>query len=178
MTGGVMVYENAYHSKEIAKELDIGTSTIRKWCLLLEEKGYKFIRNEKNQRVFIQKDINILKRFKELTQNDGMTLENAINTVIEEYNRDDISSHNAIENDNIKRYEEKIDLLLEHVENQQKFNQELLKRLEEQQVFINENLEKRDKYLMNLVRETQETKRLIAATEETKKSFWQRLFNK
>src|SRR5690554_8085403 len=52
-TGGHSVEGNdkkPYWSKEIADMLGIGTSTLRKWCLILERNGYRFLRDEHDRR--------------------------------------------------------------------------------------------------------------------------------
>jgi DNA-binding transcriptional MerR regulator len=53
------------------------------------------------------------------------------------------------------------------------FNRALLERLDKRDQYIEESIKKRDEQLMNVLREFQETKRLTAATEEEKKSWWQ-----
>lgn len=51
-------------SKEVATSLDISTSNLRKWSLLLEESGYVFERNKKNQRIYYNRDVNALSQMK------------------------------------------------------------------------------------------------------------------
>ena len=47
--------ENANHfgyfAKDVASELEITTSTLRRWSIELEKAGYSFERNEKEQRI-------------------------------------------------------------------------------------------------------------------------------
>lgn len=42
-----------YWGSEVAKNLGIGSSTLRKYCLALEEVGYPFERGSNNSRIFI-----------------------------------------------------------------------------------------------------------------------------
>ena len=45
-------FEKAYTPREVKTTLDISDSALRKWCLALERNGYKFIRNDKKNRIF------------------------------------------------------------------------------------------------------------------------------
>ena len=67
--------------------------------------------------------------------------------------------------------------LIEHLSTQEDFNKRLLEQLEKQQEYIDDKMTKRDEELIRLVREQQETKRMIAASEE-KKGLLARLFGK
>lgn len=60
-----MEQERAYWTHEVAERLEIGDSTLRKWCLALEEQSYIFTKGEQESRAFLEKDIVILERMKE-----------------------------------------------------------------------------------------------------------------
>jgi DNA-binding transcriptional MerR regulator len=174
--------EKIYWSKDVADLLVIGTSTLRKWCLLLEENGYNFLRDEHERRAFVDHDVIALKAFKELTKNKGITLENASLAVVSKYNRSNSEertlSATPFHERSQQRYNEldkKIDQLLEHNAKQDAFNQALLDRLEKQETYIDQSLKKRDEQLIAAIREIQETKLLAAATEENK-PWWKKLF--
>mgnify|MGYP001062716822 CR=1 FL=1 len=175
--------KSVYTTKQVADNLGIVTSTLRKWALLLEQYGYKFERNEKNQRMFFDSDMLALRNLKELTQQDGMSLENAVKSIADKGElREEISLSDFEDN---SKLEAKLDELLEYVkrqderiEMQEQFNKELIKRLEEQNKYIANSMEKRDQQLMLAMREVQETKKLIAASEEESKGFFARLFRK
>ncbi|MCM3034124.1 DUF3967 domain-containing protein, partial [Niallia sp. MER 6] len=72
--------------------------------------------------------------------------------------------------------------LLEHIRTQEEFNRELVQRLDKQQKYIDDRLEQRDQKLMESLRENQEVKKALlqiaAAQEESKKSFFSRLFKR
>jgi DNA-binding transcriptional MerR regulator len=200
MMGGVMMAKNAYTTKQVADNLGIVTSTLRKWCLMLENEelgNYKIDRNEKDQRVFYDYDVLALREIKRLTTEDGITLENAVKSVGIKLRKQQEITASVMEEEaetsapapDMKRYEEKLDRLLAYIERQddrfdqqERFNRELLSKLDDQQKYIQESLQKRDEQLMIAIRETQETKRLIAAAEEAKpepkKGFFARLFGK
>lgn len=188
-------YEKAYTPKEISLTLDIGDSTLRKWCIALESQGYQFIRNGQNKRVFVDANIVVLRHFKELVQNHSMQLNNAAMLVIDRFGKGSFSQRTDVvpaENnrDLDRSYDEVIAKLMHYIEQQEErfekqeqFNRTLLERLDQQQQYIEERLNKRDETLVQSLREVQETKKLIAAAEEkreeeSKKGFLQRLFGK
>lgn len=188
-------YEKAYTPKEISLTLDIGDSTLRKWCIALENQGYQFIRNDQNKRVFVDANIVVLRHFKELVQNHSMQLNNASMLVIDRFGKGTFSQGTdvvPVENnrDLDRSNDEVISKLMNYIEQQEErfekqeqFNRTLLERLDQQQKYIEERLNHRDETLLQSLREVQETKKLIAAAEEkreeeSKKGFLQRLFGK
>lgn len=181
-----MMGKNAYFTKDVADNLEIVTSTLRKYCLLLERAGYKFDRNEKEQRIFYDRDLVILRRLKQYTMDSGMTLENAVKEVISRVEKasealgddmgyseiPDTTRYNALEAkldqllDYVRKQEEYIKKQDERIEAQERFNRELIARLEDQQRYIAESLNKRDQQLTSAIRELQEAPKLIVAAKE------------
>lgn len=76
-----MENEFGYFSKDVAKKFNITTSTLRRWAIALEKKGYLFERNINKQRIFYERDFNALSKLKELL-NNSVPFENAIEVVI------------------------------------------------------------------------------------------------
>ena len=66
-----MENEFGYFSKDVAIELEITTSTLRRWSIELEKEGYSFHRNEKDQRIYYERDF---KAFRELKKYFGLAL--------------------------------------------------------------------------------------------------------
>ncbi|MFB7304612.1 MULTISPECIES: hypothetical protein [Bacillati] len=62
---------------EVAKELDVAASSLRKWCIALEEQNYSFERTDQSKRLFYHGDLVVLRFFKELVTNKNMSLKNA-----------------------------------------------------------------------------------------------------
>lgn len=56
--------EYGYFAQEVAKQLDINANTLRRWSIELEKMDYTFERNDRNQRIYYQKDIEILRQMK------------------------------------------------------------------------------------------------------------------
>lgn len=193
--------EKAYSTKEISLTLDIGESTLRKWCLALEKQGYKFIKNDREQRLFVDRDLVTLRHFYTLVKDHNMQLDNASMVVVDRFGKGafepgtGVVHANSVDNDrsqerSIMQSPELFEKLMSHIEKQEQyiekqeqFNQELLKRLDEQQQYIETSLKSRDETLMQSLREMQETRKLLAASEEErekekKSGFLSRLFKK
>lgn len=184
--------------KEMINRLNIGDSTLRKWCLSLEEHGYSFYRTDQNKRIFTQQDLLVLQQFKKLVQEKNMSMNNASLIVTSKHQKVPFSDKTEIEQvineENNVPYMRSNDELVgqlmlfieqqeERYKQQEKFNKSLIEKLDEQQKYIEERLNKRDNTLIQSLREVQETKKLIAAAEEkreeeSKKSFFSRLFGK
>nr|WP_231347714.1 DUF3967 domain-containing protein [Bacillus mycoides] len=54
--------------EEVAKNLGIGSSTLRKYCFALEEAGYSFKRGNNNSRIFYHNDVAIIEHIKTLVE--------------------------------------------------------------------------------------------------------------
>lgn len=182
--------EKAYSPKEMSTTLDVGDSTLRKWCLALEKNGYVFIRNDQNSRVYVENDLVVLRHFQQLVKQHNMQLENAAQLVVDRFGTGASEVGTGVvpvekeeKQRDLMRSNEFVQKLLDHIEKQEAFNQELLKRLETQQKYIDERLEERDRKFMESLRDSQETKQQLleiaaAHEEEKKKGFLSRLFGK
>lgn len=139
--------EKAYWNKDVARILEIGESTVRKWCLELEKNGYEFIRGYKDSRAFLQHDLNALTYFKDLTKVGSYTLDQAAVLVVERYqNREgnDITAHvpdgdkrsiQAIE-EGMKKLVELSEERLKMAVEQSEMNKLLLKKLDQRDSLI------------------------------------------
>jgi len=169
-----------YWGSEVAKNLGIGSSTLRKYCLALEEAGYPFERGNNNSRIFYHTDVATIERLITAMNKKNVTLEQAINMAIASVEENEIATvdiDSVVDTEHIKE-------LTERIERLEQLNLELIQRLDQQSKFLQETdvqriirEEQRDVQLMQVLREIQDSKRLIAASEQ-KKSFWIRLFGK
>ncbi|WP_456275067.1 DUF3967 domain-containing protein [Bacillus sp. AK031] len=180
-----------YFSKDVALKLEINASTLRQWCLAIEKEDYQFERNDKDQRIFYERDINMLFELKSLIDKTR-DRDNAIKSIVSRYNSDNNAintlSVNGKKRDSEARSHEEILDLKETVRQQNELLQEFMKKMDQQQKYIEERLEKqeerqekRDALLMESLRESQETKQLLLATKEEKKyrkGFFNRIFKK
>jgi hypothetical protein len=189
--------EKAYTTKEISLTLDIGSSTLRKWCLALEENGYLFSRTDNQRRLFVNRDLIALRYFQKLVQGENFSLDNAAKVIASKYKTEASESRTPsvlLENEEeqryFKRYDEDMEELKERVNNQTDvinkqtaLIKDLVTRMNQQQKYIDnqltkqdEKLTKRDELLFEALRESQresqETKQLLltaqAVTQEVK----------
>lgn len=148
-------FEKAYAPREMAVILDIGDSTLRKWCIALEKNGYIFIRNEQNSRIYVERDIVVLRHFQNLLSVYNMNIKDAANLVADRFKDEASESRTGIvpidseeeEHRDFLQSNEVLNKLLDHIKQQEEFNQELLKRLDQQQ----KEITKRDQVIMKLV---------------------------
>lgn len=189
MTIDMIMKEKTYSTKEIADHLGIADSTVRKYCLTLQEHGYNFRRNEFQKREFTEHDVIALRKFKDLTKDGAMSLEDAAIAVVTGYNRNTSNAITVPDTKKNDRYDErlvemerKIEDLTEMMNRQLQFNEALMKQMDEQQRLLMERLEVSDHRLIEAVRMMTDTQKELAAPQqaatETKKGFFQRLFRK
>jgi flagellar biosynthesis GTPase FlhF len=191
-------FEKAYTPKEVNITLEISDSALRKWCLALEKNGYKFIRNDHKQRVFVENDLVVLRHFQNLVKHHNMQLENAAALVVDRFGKGAFEGGTVgvpakkeekqpeLQRDFMRSFDDKLTELLERtktqeeinnellnrLDQQENFNRELVQRLEQQQKYMEERLELRDQKLMESLRESQEVKQQflqIAASQEEEK---------
>jgi DNA-binding transcriptional MerR regulator len=181
--------EYGYFAKDVAADLEVTTSTLRRWSIELEKAGYKFERNEKDQRIYYDRDFKAFRELKKLI-NNSVVLIDAINAVVSM----DIEGLNASQTPSVYREETRLtrqfleEVLDEKINKaiQQAFEegrQQGQKEIKEMMKKIEKRSEERDDNLMSVIRsiqeEKEEVKQLIAASQEQeKKTFWQRLFSR
>jgi DNA-binding transcriptional MerR regulator len=181
--------EYGYFAKDVAAELEVTTSTLRRWSIELEKAGYKFERNEKDQRIYYDRDFKAFRELKKLISN-SVVLVDAINAVVSM----DVEGLNASQTPSVYREETRLtrqfleEILDEKINKaiQQAFEegrQQGQKEIKEMMKKIEKRSEERDDNLISVIRsiqeEKEEVKQLIAASQEqAKKTFWQRLFSK
>jgi DNA-binding transcriptional MerR regulator len=181
--------EYGYFAKDVAAELEVTTSTLRRWSIELEKAGYKFERNEKDQRIYYNRDFKAFRELKKLISN-SVVLVDAINAVVSM----DVEGLNASQTPSVYREETRLtrqfleEILDEKINKaiHQAFEegrQQGQKEIKEMMKKIEKRSEERDDNLISVIRsiqeEKEEVKQLIAASQEqAKKTFWQRLFSK
>lgn len=121
----ILKTEKAYWAKDISHLLKISDSTLRKYCKILEENGYFFNRGDNNKRAFLERDFTAIKKLKDLTQNNNITLNDAAIAVVSMTKKDDDSTtfsilqkNSLLETyvDRFNKYENKLDQVLEQNE--------------------------------------------------------------
>lgn len=175
-----------HFSKEVALQLDINASTLRQWCLAIENEGYSFERNNKEQRIFYERDINMLFQIKsqiEKTRNRDNAIKITVSRFLLQNNAENTLSVNENEPDKIAFSKEELQELIEQsVERAIEKEREAMFQAFEAK--INNVIEGRDRQIIQQLNQSLEKQRLeiAAATEvqeeEKKKSFWGRLLGK
>lgn len=194
-----------YFAKQAAEQVGVNTNTLRRWALELEKNDYEFQRNDKGregQRIYYQKDINALIKFKNILERTH-DVENTAKLVIEGF-EEPVNTEKA---HSVHDQDERSNAV-QIVFSQEEFKQYTKLLIEETSVRVAEEvsakvaaetsarvatetaeaiykkmgnlLEQRDHQLLNSLNESMEQKRLevAAAREESTASFWSRLFGK
>lgn len=190
------INEIVYLGGEVAKSLGIARSSLTKYCIALENKDYKFIRGSNNSRAFRSKDLLLLQRMKDLVQDKGMTMETAVNVVLSmlpeeerigailDENKEistEIGSKEQEENTQISLLMDKLEYIDEISNRLNSMEKELKDIKTQNKILQDQNYElkttvetssnKRDENLLSLIREVQDTKKMIAASQE--KKWWE-----
>ncbi|WP_257208309.1 hypothetical protein [Bacillus toyonensis] len=71
-----------YIIKDVATLLKVQESTLRKYCIMLEDHGYHFHKNEHEHRGFMDNDVKTLKKLIEIKSHPDMTLKRACNAIM------------------------------------------------------------------------------------------------
>lgn len=171
--------------EDVAKQIGVSPSTIKKYYLLVEQHGYRFKRNNQGQLTFSDNDLKLFREIIATKNKPGITVQKAIEIVmssitdlaIREEDITDITDRTVI-----SAMTKHMDEIKNIVINQNKLlleQQEEIKRLIQEQEVNRKLIEeaavkKRDELLMQSIKETQELKEEIR--EQAKKSWWKKLF--
>ncbi|MDQ0353081.1 DNA-binding transcriptional MerR regulator [Alkalibacillus filiformis] len=158
-----MSEEKAYWTHEMASILNVSDSTLRKWCIALEEEGYIFTKGENNSRAFLVRDKKALIYFKQLVKVEGRTIKKASKQVFEEFYTNARTTPIRVGDTDVREsFEGEFKKINDRLDQQDQFNQKLLERIDQ-----------RDQNLMTVLREIQEHKKELAMTKKKKKwQFW------
>lgn len=142
--------------KEMAEKFDIANSTLRKYANILDQKGYRFRRNNKNHRVFKDEDETVLKLMIDIVNHtdwrpneaadiallrlSGKTMEQAIEQISEKKNEVDpyVQRMQDYLGEQIDRHFEEIELLREKQNLVAETTNEIAKNQKQQQLGIEE----------------------------------------
>jgi DNA-binding transcriptional MerR regulator len=167
-----------YFSKDVALHLEITTSTLRRWSIELEKTGYMFERNEKEQRIYYERDYKAFRELKKLLAT-SVSFTDAINAIAAM----NLNNKNAQKTPNV--YDEYIRLSKRELQDliqkavQQAITNERDLLLEKMEQKINDTLEQRDLILVNTIKISLEQRQLeMAAAKEEKVPFLKKLFRR
>ncbi|MGU3373054.1 DUF3967 domain-containing protein [Bacillus mycoides] len=154
-----------YSPGEVAEQLGIQSSTLRKYADVLEKEGYTFIKNERGHRKYRESDVMVFRKVINLKNDTDMTLENATKQIVSWHQGVEVL---PLERHEIERYEEPdfnattLQTMLqdqnEVIEKQNELLQELSKRLVEQ----DQRFTQRESELLSAIQSIQDSQKLIA----------------
>ena len=186
--------ERAYWGREVAEALGISSSSVRKYCIALEKFGHVFTKGSNNSRAFLEQDIILLRRMKDLIQTKGVTTNDAAEVVLSTVKEE---SRTEVVRDEQPLLIKELNSVRTAFEQQKEFNIQLINELqllredsnrkfEQQQQYIEslerqlykerEYQEQRDQQLTTIAKDILDTKKLVSASKE--QGFFSRLFRK
>lgn len=169
-----------YFAKSVASDLEITPSSLRRWSIDLEKAGYIIERNEKDQRIYYERDFKALRELKKLLSH-SVPYADAIKAVV----ATDWAEQNALQTPSVYKPE----LRLTRDELEEIIHSAVKKAVEEDrevmfQTFeqkISNTIEMRDRQLTLAMKNTLEEKQkeIAASLESTqKRNWWSKLFSK
>ncbi|PHC27410.1 DUF3967 domain-containing protein [Bacillus wiedmannii] len=154
-----------YSPGDVAEQLGIQSSTLRKYADVLEKEGYTFIKNERGHRKYRESDVMVFRKVINLKNDTDMTLENATKQIVSWHQGVEVL---PLERHEIERYEEPdfnatplqemIQEQKEVIEKQNELLYELNKRLADQ----DQRFAQRESELLSAIQSIQDSQKLIA----------------
>ncbi|GAB4074607.1 DUF3967 domain-containing protein [Barrientosiimonas marina] len=182
-----------YSPADMAVMLQLKPATLRKYSALLEQYGYKIGRNSQGHRYYRDEDIITLRNIIS-GNNSGVSLEQSVQNVVsmdqDSSMTNDINSDESLNDSDIEELKSMVQEQSDMISKQNELISQLSDRLDkqseqlsQQQEYINTRLEERDQALLQSMEDKLETKKQIAAAEESqeekpKRGFFSRLFKK
>ena len=187
----------ALSALQTSERLEINSNTLRSHSIFLEGKGYRFIRDTNNRRIYHEKDLEILQTFIYAIREEKLTKEQAAEKIlgyVEE--RQVLPSHNASVitlNASVEDMIKGVEMLSEHVfeltnelkdmkEKQQAFNAQWQKKEERYNASIThlekQHQEEKEKIqqLINEVHELNQKLENVDTAATSKRSTWWRIW--
>ena len=190
----------ALSALQTSERLEINSNTLRSHSIFLEGKGYRFIRDTNNRRIYHEKDLEILQTFIYAIREEKLTKEQAAEKIlgyVEE--RQVLPSHNASVitlNASVEDMIKGVEMLSEHVfeltnelkdmkEKQQAFNAQWQKKEERYNASIThlekQHQEEKEK-IQQLIKEVHELNQKLenvdTAATSKRSSWWRSWFSK
>lgn len=165
-----------YTTADIANIVGIAKPTVNKYSLALERAGYKIIRNEKGNRIYIDNDIEMLNKMKEKSNELKMPIAQIANMLMQEQKYDTPVKENTVLNRTTLKQKEAENGNMLQIPNefkaffQNEFESMRKELVNDFQTLLEEKFKvmERDRELTAIREE--------AATKEKRKGFWSKLF--
>lgn len=173
--------------EDVSNRLGVSPSTIKKYYLLLEQKGFRFRRNNQSHVMFSEQDVMMFRKLIQLKNEPGITVNKAVEIIAQSVT--DITDIIVTTDENVTNMkdmsvmtgyiEELKDVMLKQqelfVKQQEQINY-LVSEQEENKKRLIESVSDRDKLLMESIRETQEVKKMILELNEKQNKKWWKIF--
>lgn len=154
-----------YTPSDVAQQLMIKPSTLRKYADLLEIEGYSFEKNERGHRKYRDSDVMVFRKLIDIKNDTDMTLENATKQVVAWYQGVEVL---PLERHEIERYEDtdfnatSLQAMIKEqskiIEKQNELLQELTTRLAEQ----DQRALQKENDLLNAIQTLHDSQKAIA----------------
>lgn len=167
-----------YFARDVASELEVTTSTLRRWSIELEKVGYQFERNEKEQRIYYERDFKAFRELKKLLAH-SVPFADAVKAVASM----DLDNKNAgktpsVYTDYIRLSKSELQEIV-HTAVKEAIEEEREAMFQAFEHKMNDVVERRDRFITQQLQQSLEERRLeIAATkeEEEEKPWWKKIF--
>ena len=171
-----------YSNKDIASIVGIAGTTVRKYAQILEKSGHVFDKNELGHRIFHDHEIVLFKEMKVLSDSGALPLERIADMVVAKEKQSEQERVEPVSNSatplihkdpstDIALYDERYTALMEKLQKLDMLD-DLIRENQELKSQLKELEEKMDHRFTETVRAMQETRKMIAASEEKKKTWW------
>lgn len=168
--------------EDVAKQIGLSPSTVKKYYLLVEKYGYRFRRNNQGQLTFTDSDIQLFNEIILVKNEPGITVQRAVEIVMSSITDITVQGNtNITDMTEIKvisaiteQFNEIRSLVVSQnqtIIDQQEEIKNLIKNQEENRRLIEEReIKERDALLMKSIQETRELK------EQISKPWWKKIF--
>lgn len=172
---------------EVCEQLKLKDSTLRKYVGILEAAGYVFSKNNRGHRQYREKDVIALRKFISASERTDMTLELAAEQLVSMYKKADVTLngtkdipiHDHYTNDiaelrgTINKQNDLILMLVQRLEEKDRYEKERDKRLNQRLEEIAAALDQQEKQtfmLESTKKELQAVKEEMAASKEEREA--------
>jgi DNA-binding transcriptional MerR regulator len=167
--------DKSFSTKDVSLQLNVGTSTLRKWAISMEKHGYVFTKNTNQRRAFTEEDITALEYIQQLIQKEHFSLTNAAKVVVTRFKNQAAESETPAvqeESDLAERTAQRYNMLLNEMLRNTMDQNEKLERHEQLLNQITEQISTSDQKSSEREQLLLDTIKRLTEEEKPKKSWW------
>lgn len=151
-------WDKTFSAREVSQQIDVKPVTLRAWAKALEQAGYRIYRDPQAGRLYTERDISALRKWKEF-MDKNLTWEQAAKLIIEEFGDGLAAGARPVEQSDNGAIAE----LKEYMLRQEDFNKALVERLERE-------IQDQREYIQEILAALAEDKRLLLESSEGEKA--------